>query len=199
MGSLFQRFSQQTTHILAAAQRISEELDRLLTSELVLMYLLEHGQGMVKDVLTGMSLEKHTLVEAILALPLPSQQDNHIPPELSSVLEHALVLAHHYQSHVVEPEHLFLALLEHKESRARALLMAAGVDVVPLQNRVHEWLAARRDMVQARERVLSGKANQRDEEERDPLEAFCTNLTERAEEGLLDAVVGRDHQLDPLG
>ncbi|HYK10072.1 MAG TPA: ATP-dependent chaperone ClpB [Gemmatimonadales bacterium] len=103
--------------------------------------------------------------------------------ELSSAFDRAEKDAKDLGDAYISTEHLLLALAEEKGTTARQLLSAAGVD--------RKELLAALEAVRGSHRVT----DQEPEQKYQALERFTRDLTEVAQKGKLDPVIGRDEEI----
>ncbi|MFC1578850.1 ATP-dependent chaperone ClpB [Pseudomonadota bacterium] len=106
----------------------------------------------------------------------------HLSPELGKILNVADKLAQQGGDTYISSELVLLAMLESKTS-AGELLKNSGVTAIGLQAAI--------------EQVRGGEAvdNPEAEESRQALDKYTIDLTERAEQGKLDPVIGRDDEI----
>ena len=103
--------------------------------------------------------------------------------ELSRVLDRADEEAKALGDAYVSTEHLLLALVEEKGTKAKQLLSSAGVD--------RSVLMAALEGVRGTHRVT----DQEPEQKYQALERFTRDLTEQARKGKVDPVIGRDEEI----
>ncbi len=150
--------------------------------------LLGQDEGVVQPLLQKAGLNVAALREAVereLAR-FPTQSGGAEPTfsrEVRRVFDRAEQEAKRLGDAYVSTEHLLLALVEEKNTTARALLSPQGVDA----NRLREAL----DDVRGSHRVT----DQTPEEKYQALERFTRNLTEQARKQKLDPVIGRDEEI----
>ncbi|MGH7517419.1 MAG: ATP-dependent chaperone ClpB [Gemmatimonadales bacterium] len=150
--------------------------------------LLAQDEGVVQPLLQKAGLNVAALREAVereLAR-FPTQSGGVEPTfsrEVHRVFDRAEQEAKRLGDAYVSTEHLLLALVEEKNTTARALLSPQGVDA----NRLREAL----DGVRGSHRVT----DQTPEEKYQALERFTRNLTEQARKQKLDPVIGRDEEI----
>ncbi|MFQ5697209.1 MAG: AAA family ATPase, partial [Myxococcota bacterium] len=120
------------------------------------------------------------------------------------VLQGALAHADNAEKEEVTAGDLVAAIFQEPDSNAVAILRSMGVtrlDVlkyvshgIPRSPGSHEGGAGEGEGEPGRQR--SGFADDEGDEIPDPIEAFATNLTERAAEGKLDPLIGRDREIE---
>ncbi|MDQ6915095.1 MAG: ATP-dependent chaperone ClpB [Actinomycetota bacterium] len=184
------RFTIKSQEAIQAAQRLAEGRGNpQLTPEHLLSVLLEQDAGVVVPVLQKLGVEVGDLrarVNAALdALPTVSG-DGAEPAGPSNDLVHLLRAAERamgkLKDEYVSTEHLLLALADSKTPAADAL-RAVGVDEGSLEQAIAD--------VRGPHRVTDPNA----EEQYQALEKFGRDLTQAAEQGKLDPVIGRDDEI----
>ncbi|MDQ4040807.1 MAG: ATP-dependent chaperone ClpB [Actinomycetota bacterium] len=184
------RFTIKSQEAIQAAQRLAEgRRNPQMTPEHLLAVLLEGEAGVVVPVLRKLGADPAAVraqVNAALdALPTvtgqsaePSGPSNDLVAELRAAEQAMSRLRDEY----VSTEHLLLALVS-SQSRAGDALRAAGATEQDLERAIAE--------VRGPHRVTSQTA----EEQYGALEKFGRDLTEAAEQGQLDPVIGRDDEI----
>jgi ATP-dependent Clp protease ATP-binding subunit ClpB len=174
---------------LADAQSLAVGRDHQFIEPVHLMSaLLEQQGGTVRGLLTkagvNMNLLRSQLGEALDRLPTVegAPGEVHIGNELSKLLNVADKLAQERGDKFVSSELFVLAALQAKNDLGR-ILEKAGAVKGAIAKAIDE---------------IRGGANvddQNAEENRQALEKYTIDLTERAEEGKLDPVIGRDDEI----
>jgi ATP-dependent Clp protease ATP-binding subunit ClpB len=184
------RFTIKSQEALQAAQQLAESRGNpQLTPEHLLTVLLEQDAGVVVPVLQKLGAETGALraqVNAALdALPTVSGESGE-PASASNDLVGVLRAAEKFMGKLkdeyVSTEHLLLALAASK-TKAGDALRAAGATEDSLEQAVAD--------VRGPHRVTSQSA----EDQYGALEKFGRDLTEAAEQGKLDPVIGRDDEI----
>ncbi len=183
------RFTIRAQEALATAARLTgERRNPQLTPEHLLAGLLEDREGIVVAVLrklgadpAAVSRQLETDLAALPVLSGPSESGG-ASSELSAVLRRAETQARTLGDDYVSTEHLLLAL-SGAPGRAGDGLRAVGANTDRL-------LAALAD-VRGPHRV----SDQNPEERYQALERFGRDLTQAAEDGKLDPVIGRDDEI----
>jgi ATP-dependent Clp protease ATP-binding subunit ClpB len=197
------RFTIKSQEALAAAGRLAEERRNPQLTPLHLLAALiaqapagagapsaEAPGGLVLGVLAKLGADaqalRTTVDEAIGQLPVQSSGSSEAGAqpgsELLAVLRAAESQAGKLGDQYVSTEHLLLALAEDKSTAGRAL---ASVGATP------ERLLTALSEVRGSARVT----DQAPEEKYEALERFGTDLTQAAEQGKLDPVIGRDEEI----
>jgi len=115
--------------------------------------------------------------------PKQSDAQPSLSRELSNVFDRAEEEARKLGDEYVSVEHLLLALSDTKGTESRTLLTAVGAG--------HDDIAEALSAVRGSHRVT----DQSPEEKYQALQRFSTDLTERARQGKLDPVIGRDEEI----
>ena len=173
---------------VVAAQQLATERGHAETGPLHLLHaLMAEGDGIVVSVLQRMDVNIPQLKAlAIGELDrLPSSQGGAVPQasrELQDVLQAAAAQAEAMQDEYTSTEHLLLSLT-HVESSCQRILQMNGI-------READVLAALQ--------VIRGSArvtDQNPEEKYQALERYGIDLVDRANQGKLDPVIGRDSEI----
>lgn len=182
------RFTLKSQEALARAVSLaSDAKNSEVFPEHLLAALLEQEHPLVDGVLRKLDAAPEQLrAQASAAIgDLPTLADAVEPTtarDLMEVIRHADKLARELGDQYVSTEHLLIALATRKD-KAGKLLAAAGVTPDSLRAAITE--------------VRGGKpvTDQSPEEKLEALERFGVDLTERAEKGELDPVIGRDDEI----
>ncbi len=116
------------------------------------------------------------------------------------VVQQALAHADNAERDEVEAGDLVAAIFQEPDSQAVSLLRTQGVsrlDVLKyISHGVSKLPDSRSDAPSNGSAPAPGHSGDDDDDVPDPLEAYATNLTERASEGKLDPLVGREAEID---
>ncbi len=99
----------------------------------------------------------------------------------------------------VSTEHLLLALLQTPDCRACALIRNFGVDIKGLKERVESVVYFNRQKTRVSNVLTEGdeeKPEEKEKEEKTPIDDFGMDLTEKARRGELDPVIGRENEIE---
>ena len=185
MDKLTSRFQQA----LANAQSLAVGRDHNMIEPVhVLTALLDQGGGSTRPLLAQAGVNvpvlRERLVEALDKLPKVSGQEGNlsIGNDLNRLLNLTDKLAQQRGDAFIASEWFVLAAVEDKGPLGMAL-RAAGADKARLEAAIEK--------IRGGESVQSENA----EEQRQALEKYTIDLTERAESGKLDPVIGRDEEI----
>ncbi|MFW6278405.1 MAG: ATP-dependent chaperone ClpB [Halorhodospira sp.] len=175
---------------IADAQSIAVGRDHQFIEPVHLMRaMLDQEGGGVRSLLqqSGVSINKlrSQLDEALEQMPQVSGVggDVHLSNELGRLLNFTDKLAQKRKDQYLSSELFVLAVLEDGKSQLARILQAAG--------------AVKEAVEQAVEQIRGGETvdDPNAEEQRQALEKYTIDLTERAEQGKLDPVIGRDDEI----
>jgi ATP-dependent Clp protease ATP-binding subunit ClpB len=183
------KFTSKFQQALSDAQSLAVGRDHSLIEPAHLLLALIDQQGgnslpVLRQAGVNLPVLKQKLSEALDQLPKVSGQDGQVSVgnELSRLLNQTDKLAQQHQDQFIASEWYLLAVAGDSGPAGRAL-KAAGTDKAKLEQAI---LALR-----GGETVTDANA----EENRQALEKYCIDLTERAESGKLDPVIGRDEEI----
>ncbi len=184
----FQKLTNKSRESLGEAQILSAKREHAeVTSTHVFAALLEDSQGPIPAILgrvgASISEAKQKVEELLKKHPRVSgDTDRPISRGLQQVLEQSFREADKLKDEFVSQDILFLAMLE-KSSELRGTFEGLGLTY----DRVLKALVE----IRGSQRVMDAEAEGRFQ----VLERYCRNLTELAQTGKLDPVVGRDDEV----
>lgn len=169
-----------------AKERHHQQVDRLH----ILLALLRQKEGMVNALLEKVGFSSYPLIKKIeqelsLLYQVQGDSDVYFSEGLNQVLEKAQQLQALLKDQFLSVEHIFLALVENDPFLSKEL-SSSGLG----KNRLLEGL-----------KDLRGAQNVTDEDPESkfqPLEKYGRDLTELANRGKLDPVIGRDEEIRRL-
>lgn len=191
---MFERFTEKAIKVIMLAQEESRRLGHnFVGTEQILLGLIGEGTGLAFKVLNSMGVtlkDARVEVEKIIgrgtgfvAVEIPFTPRAKRVLELS--LEEARQLGHNY----IGTEHLLLGLIRENEGVAARVLENLGVVFLSkLRTQVI------RSLGEAAE--VSVGSNSQNRSKTPTLDEFGTSLSEKAEEGRLDPVVGREKEIE---
>jgi ATP-dependent Clp protease ATP-binding subunit ClpB len=184
------RFTIKSQEAIQAAQQLADERrNPQTTPEHLLAVLLEQPEGIVVPVLRKLGVDpaavRAGVNEALAKLPTLSgsgQEQTNASNDLIQILGGAEKEMRGLKDEYVSTEHLLLALSEHPGPAGEALRSAG---------------ATRDDLLKALEVVRGAHrvTDQNPEDKFRALEKYGTDLTDAAEQGKLDPVIGRDDEI----
>ena len=149
--------------------------------------LLSLGDSLTDFLLSKLAIQRPRLEDAVKkqlsSLSKVSGGEPYLSQETNKILDKAEDLATEMKDEYVALEHLFLALVEVDNPMARLLKSDFGLQVAELRKAIEE--------LRKGGRVTSQHA----EEQYNALSKYAINLCQRAREGKLDPVIGRDEEI----
>ncbi len=197
---MFERFTDRARRVVVLAQEEARMLNHnYIGTEHILLGLIHEGEGVAAKALESLGVSLEGVRQQVEEIIGQGQQapSGHIPftPRAKKVLElslrEALQLGHNY----IGTEHILLGLIREGEGVAAQVLVKLGADL----NRV------RQQVIQLLSGYSEGKGGAATAGtapgESAPstslvLDQFGRNLTQAAQEGKLDPVIGREKEIE---
>jgi ATP-dependent Clp protease ATP-binding subunit ClpC len=190
------RFDRFTERAQEAAQRSAEIIQRYghnqIDTEHILLALIEQPQGMVTQILELLKIDPSTLAERLDYILRTSPKASifgggagqiFITPRVKRIVDVANEEASRLKDEYISTEHLFLAILQERNTPAARLLEGVGLT----RERVYDAV----QQLRGGQRVTDPQSETRFR----TLEKFSRDLTQLAREGKLDPVIGRDTEI----
>jgi ATP-dependent Clp protease ATP-binding subunit ClpC len=199
MAAIFGRFSRNSESILIEAQNLAAQLGRPVQSDVVLLSILAQATSPAADLLKNLGTTYGRLLEHLSSEVQQGPPNRHHSPEMQLLLEESIKLAGRFRFSSVEIEHLLFVIARDERLHGYQLLVRAGIDPKQIVTRLTEWLFSVAMMAQqGGPEPLEQRGPERGAPERVEIERFVFDLTEAAAAGDLDAVVGREREIDQL-
>ena len=186
---MFKRFTERARRVIILAREEAERHHHeYLGTEHILLGMLKDGGGIAITVLqkAGLSIDQIRLeVERHLPRNANSLIVGEIPftPKAKKVLEYAVEEARLMGHNYIGTEHLLLGLLKEKEGIAAKVLNTLGIRLVETREKILN--------------LLQEPATKTKEKSKTPaLDEFGRDLTELAQAGKLDPVIGREDEIE---
>lgn len=186
---MFKRFTERARRVIILAREEAERHHHeYLGTEHILLGMLKDGGGIAITVLqkAGLSIDQVRLeIERHLPRNANSLIVGEIPftPKAKKVLEYAVEEARLMGHNYIGTEHLLLGLLKEKEGIAAKVLNGLGVRLVETREKILN--------------LLQEPATKSKEKSKTPaLDEFGRDLTELAQAGKLDPVIGRETEIE---
>ncbi len=191
------RFDRFTERAQEAAQRAAEIIQRYghnqIDTEHILLALIEQPEGAISQILSQLNVQGAELIERLDYVLKNTQKASifgsrgagqvFITPRVKRIVDVANQEANRLKDEFISTEHLFLAILDEKNTPAARILDGEGVT----KDRVYKAV----DEIRGGQRVTDPKAESRYQ----ALEKFSRDMTKLAREGKLDPVIGRDSEI----
>ena len=185
-----EQFTEHAREVLGTSQEIVRRYRHSQwDSEHVLMAILEQKEGLPAQVLQeiGASVEgmRHRLDQLLEAAPKVAHDSSqiYVAPRASHLLERAKTEADRLSDQFIGTEHLLIALVQEDQGDVRRVVAESGIELESVYQALRKIRGGHRvDDPRAESRYRS-------------LERFSIDLTELAETGRLDPVIGRDVEI----
>jgi len=192
---MFERFTEKAIKVIMLAQEEARRLGHnFVGTEQILLGLIGEGTGVAAKVLKSMGVnlkDARIEVEKIIgrgsgfvAVEIPFTPRAKRVLELS--LEEARQLGHNY----IGTEHLLLGLIREGEGVAARVLENLGVDLSKVRTQVIRMLGETAE--------VSAGGGSSGRTKTPTLDEFGSNLTQLAQDGKLDPVVGREKEIESV-
>ena len=186
---MFKRFTERARRVIILAREEAERHHHeYLGTEHILLGMLKDGGGIAITVLqkAGLSIDQIRMeVERHLPRNANALIVGEIPftPKAKKVLEYGVEEARLMGHNYIGTEHLLLGLLKEKEGIAAKVLNALGIRLVETREKILN--------------LLQEPATKTKEKSKTPaLDEFGRDLTELAQVGKLDPVIGRENEIE---
>lgn len=197
--SKMERFTHRARRVLSLAHQEAERMNHnYIGTEHLLLGLMQDSGGIAGRVFRELGLEVsevQTIVEKLSGMGEYTTQRPTLAPGTQKVLELAMGQARQLGHHYIGVEHLLLGIVTYNRGIAVDALRNLGVTPEQIRRQTYRILQERKDdprQKTKRERVKKGKSKSKT-----PLvDQLTTNLTQWAEEGKLDPVIGRQMEIE---
>lgn len=191
----FNSFTQKANDVLNLAIKAAENFGHTyIGTEHILIGVLKENTSYGAELLAekGVTLEKiEELIKESTGVGNPTAlSPNDFTPTAKRVLEVSFQLARGMRNSFVGTEHLLLALLRESDSGAVKLLSACDVDAEAFTEELVNDLARPNAEFRGSKNSKKGKSNT------PTLDEFGTDLTEKARNGGIDPVIGREKEIE---
>jgi ATP-dependent Clp protease ATP-binding subunit ClpA len=170
-----------------------------------LLYALAHdpdGERILKACGADMARLRHELNEylegSVEALKRGQEREPEQTAAFRRVLQTAVLHVQSAQRQEVAAGDILAAILQQPKSHAAKLLESQGITRLDVLDYISHGITkapVSSDDTPADEEAVAGVGHEGPATARDPLAAYCLNLTDRARQGLLDPLIGRADEL----
>ena len=184
----FDRFTIRGQEAIQAAIGVAEKnQNQQVEPEHVLLAMLEQKEGVVRPILgkVGVNIAPVTseLQAALERYPKVSGGQQYFSSRTNTIFQDVQKIAEKMEDEYISTEHLLIAIAAEKEGDAGRILRSNGVSSEDVNKVITEM------------RGGSHITDQNAEENFQALEKYAQDLTERARNGKLDPVIGRDDEI----
>ncbi len=197
---LYDKFTKRAKQVLQLATDEARTFNHpYVGTEHILLGLIRESEGIAARVLDDLGVkltQARNAVEFIVGVgevAYPSEQE--LTARAKKVIEYAIEEAKRLNHHYIGTEHLLLGLVRNGEGVATGVLDIMGVSLEQVRNQVMRVL--RHGTTPSTERPSATQQSPQQRQSKTPyLDALGTDLTEMAEAGRLDPVIGRQHEIE---
>ena len=184
-----EKFTQKTLETIQTAQSMAQENgNQYLTPEHLLYALIDQDGGLIGTLLSRMGVDCDTVLAeldtVITNMPRVSGGSSEVyaSSETGKVLAFAERVAKNMQDDYISVEHLMLGIFQHPTRDIKRIFNAHGITKDGFTTQLSK--------------VKTGRVTSDDPESTyDALKKYGTDLVERAREGKMDPVIGRDAEI----
>ncbi len=217
--SMLDRFTDRARKVMSMAKQEALDLhSNKVGTEHLLLALAKEDEGIAAEALRSLDISyddiMDTLKEVQTTVPEPSEETEAaklaFTPLVISVMERSFRVARENNQTYVSTEHLLIGIVEEGNGMAMDILMRLGVSSASIKKAIEKLTAKDQD----KKRPLAGAGAGRPgaglpffsgsdtSQQRgggtDTLKQFATNLTQKARDGELDPVIGREKEVQRM-
>ena len=197
-----ERFTQRARRVLSLAHKEAERMQhsKIGTEHLLLGLLLDQG-GIAGKVLRELGLDTDsvlTIIERITGYGEHRGDALALSPGTQRVLELAVEEARNLNHHYIGVEHILLGLVAYKKGVANEVLTQLGLTPKQIRRQTLRVMEEEKDKSKLqRDRRQTGKTKRAQSKSTTPMvDQLAANLTDLAEDGKLDPVIGRETEIE---
>ena len=185
-----------------AVKAAKDKKQRHLGSEYILVGLLCEGTGVAQQILSGMSVREEDLFRLIDEIRMPEgnvilSDRNDLTPEAQEIIESAQNIAARYDCEEVGTEHLLFAMIENRGCTASRLLITLGVNFGKVYAEILIAMG-KEDRFSKEESKMYRTGKKANSRTAKVLDKYASDLTERARNGELDPLIGRENEIQRI-
>ena len=200
----FDKFTKRAKQVLQIASEEARAFNHpYIGTEHILLGLIREGEGVAARVLDDLGVKlsqaRHAVEFIVGVGEGPARQDQELTARAKKVITYAIEEGKRLNHHYIGTEHLLLGLVRNGEGVATGVLDILGVSLEQVRTHVMRMLrqGAGGNLDRPSASAGSGSSSQGQRQSKTPyLDALGTDLTEMAEAGRLDPVIGRQHEIE---
>lgn len=197
MADKMERFTQRARKVLSLAHEEAERLrHNFIGTEHLLLGLIREDGGVAGRVLRELGLETERVGQMVQRLSGTGQYTSgkiELAPGTERVLQMAFEEARRLGHHYIGTEHLLLALVRQEEGVGIEVLRRLGITPEQVRRQTRRIL---QDGTPSRSSKQAAPAKKEADAKTPLVDQLATDLTELAEEGKLDPVIGREIEIE---
>lgn len=199
----FDKFTKRTKQVLQYATEEARAFNHpYIGTEHILLGLIREDGGVAAQVLNDLGVKlsqaRHAVEFIVGVGEGPARQDQDLTARAKKVIEYAVDEAKRLNHHYIGTEHLLLGLVRNGEGVATGVLDILSVSLEQVRTQVMRVLR-QGPTTGTTDRTAAGTpaTSPAQRQSKTPyLDALGTDLTEMAEAGRLDPVIGRQHEIE---
>ncbi|MCI8560667.1 MAG: ATP-dependent Clp protease ATP-binding subunit, partial [Dorea sp.] len=191
-------YTQQAKDVLQIAQATAKELNHpYVGTEHLLIGLRKVYTGVAGQVLAANGVDENHILKIVDELVSPSEEVSLVhhakhSPRLECILEESREEAQKEHAEKIGTEHMLLALLKDVECVATRMLITLNLNIQKMLQEVLTVIGINpKEYQEEHQQAAHGRKSS-------ILEQYGTDLTEQAEDGKLDPVIGREGEINRL-
>jgi ATP-dependent Clp protease ATP-binding subunit ClpC len=199
--SSMERFTQRARRVLSLAHQEAERMrHNYIGTEHLLLGLMREDGGIAGQVFRDLGLEVdrvQTVIERMTGQGQYSSTRPELSPGTQKVLELAVEEARKLGHHYIGVEHLLLGLTSYNDGVAIAALAKLGVTPEQIKRQTERVLKENKEPQRPSTPSRRPQKRETKEKSKTPMvDQLATDLTQMAEEGKLDPVIGRQKEIE---
>ncbi|WP_322487561.1 ATP-dependent Clp protease ATP-binding subunit [Chloroflexus sp.] len=203
MSDLYSKFTKRAKQVLQLAAEEARAFNHpYIGTEHILLGLIRESEGIAARVLDELGVKLPQARSAVEFIVGPGENtmvtDQELTARAQKVIKYAIEEANRLNHHYIGTEHLLLGLVRNGEGVATGVLDILGVSLEQVRNQVMRTLrhGTAGASSETRAAATPGTPPAQRQSKTPYLDALGTDLTEMAEQGRLDPIIGRQHEIE---
>ncbi len=201
MSDLYSKFTKRAKQVLQLAAEEARAFNHpYIGTEHILLGLIRESEGIAARVLDELGVklpQARSAVEFIVGSGDSTMvTDQELTARAQRVIKYAIEEANRLNHHYIGTEHLLLGLVRNGEGVATGVLDILGVSLEQVRNQVMRVLRHGTTSATGETRAAPSPTTTQRQSKTPYLDALGTDLTEMAEQGRLDPIIGRQHEIE---
>ncbi len=193
------KFTNRAKKVIEIADDISIELGHnYIGTEHILYGLVKEGEGIASKVLQNKGVTSEKILKEIkemLGYGKEIKQSLGFTPRSKRVLENAFLEAKRIGYNYIGTEHLLLALMKEGDSIAIKIILELNVEISQIYNEVAKVINEEEIDNEINKDISKNKSKS---QQTTTLNQFGEDITEKAEEGKFDNIIGREKEVERM-
>ena len=193
------KFTNRAKKVIEIADDISIELGHnYIGTEHILYGLVKEGEGIASKVLQNKGVTSEKILKEIkemLGYGKEIKQSLGFTPRSKRVLENAFLEAKRIGYNYIGTEHLLLALMKEGDSIAIKIILELNVEISQIYNEVAKVINEEEIDNEINKDISKSKLKS---QQTTTLNQFGEDITEKAEEGKFDNIIGREKEVERM-